>query len=41
MTGLLSNVSDSDFSGLSYQPKTRETKAVFEVKSTAFYIEGS
>ena len=30
-TGLLSTVGESDFSGLSYTPRTRETKAVFEV----------
>ena len=30
-TGLLSTVDESDFSGLSYHPKTRETKGVFEV----------
>ena len=30
-TGLLSTVDESDFSGLTYHPKTRETKGVFEV----------
>ena len=36
-TGLLSTVDESDFSGLTYHPKTRETKGVFEVFRRLIY----